>query len=165
MRVSLVAALARNGTIGKDGDLPWRLPADLRAFKATTMGKPVIMGRKTWESIGRALPGRPNFVISRDSQLALAGATLCHSLSEALAEAAKLGADEAMVIGGAAIYAEALPVADTLILTVIQAEIEGDRVFPAFDETLWQVVQRELRPADEANAYAMEFLRLERLVG
>jgi len=164
MRVNLVAAMARNGTIGKNGELPWRLPADLKAFKATTMGKPVIMGRKTWESIGRALPGRPNFVISRDRELNPPGASLCHSLDQALADAASLGAEEAMVIGGAAIYTEALPLADALILTVIQADIDGDRAFPEFDQSRWQPVERTFRPADEANEYDMVFLRLERMV-
>lgn len=162
MRVSLVAALARNGVIGKDGGLPWHLPADLRAFKATTMGKPVVMGRKTWESIGRPLPGRLNIVVSRNRQLELASATVCHSLNEALAAAAGQGYPEVMIIGGAAIYAEALPIADALILTIVHADIDGDRSFPDYADGQWRTVHRELRPSDDANAFDLEFLRLER---
>lgn len=165
MRVSLVAALARNGVIGKDGQLPWHLPADLKAFKAATMGKPVVMGRKTWDSIGKALPGRLNLVISRDRQLKLTTATLCHSLDEALAAAAEQGFAEVMIIGGAAIYAEALPLADVLILTVVQADPDGDCKFPDYDETQWRVVQRTHRPRDDANVFDLEFQRLERLTG
>ncbi len=165
MRVNLVAALARNGVIGKNGGLPWHLPADLKAFKATTMGKPVVMGRRTWDSIGKALPGRLNIVISRDRKLELKGAVLCHSLDDALATAAAHDASEVMLIGGATIYAEALPLADTLTLTVVQADLDGDCSFPDFDETQWQVVERSLRPADADNAYDLEFLSFKRSGG
>lgn len=165
MRISLVAALARNGVIGREGDLPWHLPADLKAFKSATIGKPVIMGRKTWDSIGKALPGRLNLVLSRNGKLELAGAQVCNSLDAALEAAAAAGSDEAMIIGGASLYAEALPRADSMILTRVHADIEGDRVFPDFDLSKWQIVERLARPRDEANAFDMEFVRYERSAG
>ena len=156
--------MARNGVIGRDGGLPWHLPADLKAFKDATMGKPIIMGRKTWSAIGRALPGRLNIVVSRDESLQLPDATVCHTLDEAFAQALASGADEAMVIGGANIYAQALPLADCLILTVVQAEVPGDCYFPEFDESRWQLVERELRAQDQVNAFDLEFRRYERPV-
>ncbi len=161
-RVCLVAAMGRNRVIGRDGDLPWHLPADLKAFKAVTLGKPVIMGRKTFDSIGRPLPGRMNIVISKNSRLKLPGATVCAGLPAALAAAADYGAEEAMVIGGASIYEQALSFADELVLTIVQAEPDGDCWFPAYQATDWQITQREFRPRDDANAYDLEFLRLER---
>lgn len=160
MRVCLVAAMARNRVIGRDGDLPWHLPADLQAFKAVTLGKPVIMGHKTWASIGKPLPGRLNIVISSRAQIDPQQATVSRSFIEALEVAEDSGAEAAMVIGGAAIYQQALPFADELILTVVQAQPEGDRYFPAIDETRWSTISRTFRRRDEANAYDLEFLRL-----
>lgn len=162
VRVILVAAMGRNRVIGADGDLPWRLPADLRAFRKATLGKPVIMGRKTWDSIGKPLSGRQNLVISRNRRLMLEGARCCPDLATALREAAAGGAAEAMVIGGASVYEQALPLADELLLTLVHAEPAGDRYFPDYDESEWQLVAREFRPADADNQYDLEFLRLRK---
>ena len=117
MRISIIVAIAENGLIGRDGDLPWRLSEDLKRFKETTMGKPIIMGRKTWKSIGRPLPGRPNVVISRDPNYAADGIDVVQSVEQAFARARELGSDEIMVIGGAEIYRLALPMTNSLIAT------------------------------------------------
>lgn len=162
VRVILVAAMGRNRVIGADGDLPWHLPADLQAFRKATLGKPVIMGRKTFDSIGKPLPGRENLVISRNRRLVIEGARCCPDLATALREVAASGAPEAMVIGGASIYEQAFPVADELRLTVVHAEPAGDRLFPEFDESEWQLLAREFRPADADNPYDLEFQRLRR---
>ncbi len=129
--VVLIAAVARNGAIGRDGGMPWHLSADLQRFKRTTLGAPVIMGRKTWDSIGRPLPGRRSIVITRDAQWQAQGAEKAGSLQAALRLAE--GAETAFVIGGAQIYAQALPLADRLLLTEIDADFEGDTFFPAWD--------------------------------
>lgn len=163
VRVTLVAAMGRNRVIGVDGDLPWRLPADLRAFRKATLGKPVIMGRKTWDSIGQALPGRENIVISRNRRLAPQGARCCPDLATALREVAASGAPEAMVIGGESLYKQALPLADELLLTLVHAEPAGDSFFPQYDEAEWQLVAREFRPADADNRYDLEFMRLRKI--
>ena len=147
--VAVIAAVSLNGTIGRGGQLPWRLRGDLQRFKQITVGHPIIMGRKTWASIGRPLPGRLNIVVTRQPALAAAGAVVVHSLGDALAAAAP--AAEAFVIGGAALYREALPLAARLYLTIVQAEVEGDTVFPPFDRTQWQLAQVEEFPADTAN--------------
>src|SRR5690606_39551890 len=139
MKVTLVVAIAENGVIGRDGDLPWRLSTDMKRFKATTMGKPVVMGRKTWESFPkRPLPGRHNIIVTRDPAYAAEGASTAVSLDAALALARADGAEEACVIGGGEIYAAALPLADTLDVTHILAEIEGDSWFPAIDPATWR---------------------------
>ena len=135
MRISLIAALARNRVIGRGNQLPWHLPEDLKRFKALTMGHPVLMGRKTFESIGRELPGRLNLVISR------AGL----SLDDALKKARESGTDEAFVIGGAQVYELALPKADRLLLTLIDRDVEGDTFFPAWDPAAWREVAAEPR--------------------
>lgn len=143
VKIVLVAAHARNGVIGLDGDMPWRLPSDLRHFKAVTLGTPVIMGRKTYLSIGRPLPGRANIVVSR-SGFSAEGAETVASLEAALdlarSHARQTGADRVSVIGGGEIYALAIGLADELVLTEVDAEIEGDTVFPAIDSSLWQKV-------------------------
>lgn len=163
-RVTLVAALARDSrVIGADGDLPWRLPADLRRFKATTMGHPIVMGRKTWESIGRPLPGRRNIVLSRRAEFTAEGAEVVSSLDAALARAAD--ADEVFVIGGEAVYEAALPRADRLLLTWVEGRFEGDAFFPAFDPDEWVERSREAVPADDRNAHATEVVVLERRSG
>jgi len=134
VRIRLVAAVAENGVIGRDGGMPWRLSTDMKRFKATTMGKPVVMGRKTWESFPkRPLPGRHNIVVTRDPTYAAEGASVAGSLDAALALARAEGAREACVIGGGEIYAAALPLADSLDATHILAEIDGDTYFPAID--------------------------------
>ena len=154
--LSMIVAHADNRVIGKDNDMPWHLPADLAYFKKTTLGKPVIMGRKTYESIGRPLPGRQNIVISRNADYQAAGVDIVASVDEALALAK--GVEEIMVIGGGAIYEHCLPAADRLYITHIDANVDGDTQFPAYDtENDWQKVSAEFRPADEKNAYDLDF--------
>jgi dihydrofolate reductase len=155
-RITLIVARARNGVIGRDGTLPWRLPEDLAHFKRTTMGHPVVMGRRTWESIGRPLPGRRSIVVSRQPGFAAAGAEVAPSLEAALALCA--GASEVFVIGGARLYAEALPEADRLIVTEIDADFEGDTHWPAPDPAEWQQAAREHRPATEARPFGIDFV-------
>jgi dihydrofolate reductase len=139
--VSILAAVARNGVIGRDNGLPWRLPEDLKRFKTLTLGHPVIMGRRTFDSIGRALPGRENIVVTRAREYDAPGCRVVHSLGAALSAAA--GADEAFVIGGAEIYALALPLARRLYMTEIDADVEGDTVFPEYDRGAWSEIARE----------------------
>lgn len=155
----IVVARASNGVIGRDGALPWRLPADLRHFKALTVGKPVIMGRKTFESIGRPLPGRRNIVLSRDPAWEAAGTERAGSLADALA--LTRDAQEAAVIGGEAVFAEALDIAERLELTEVHAVVDGDAYLPVFDEVDWNEVWREAHPAD-AGQPAFTFRRLMR---
>jgi dihydrofolate reductase len=162
MRVSLIAAVASNGVIGRAGGMPWHLPADLARFKALTMGHHLIVGRRTWESIGRSLPGRRMVVVSRVARELPAGVALAGSLEEALAKAEKAGEGEVFVGGGAQLYREALPRADRLHLTRVLAEVPGDVTFPPFDEAAWRVVDREEHPADERHAYPFVFVTLER---
>ena len=162
-------ARARNGVIGRDGALPWRLRSDLKLFKAVTLGKPVIMGRRTWESLPRRpLPGRLNLVLSRDASFVAQGAVACERWEEAVAigreQAAEDGADEVCVIGGAALFELALPSARRMYLTEVDAELEGDVVMPPFDEHGWREVRREAHPAGEGDDYAFVFRVLERRV-
>ena len=166
--LALVVARARGGVIGRDGDLPWRLSADLKRFKALTMGKPVIMGRKTWDSLPiKPLPGRTNIVMSRDGSFEAERAVVCETFPDAVdiarEQAADDGVDEICVIGGAALFALALPKARRLYLTEVEAEVDGDVFFPPFDEEAWTEVSREAVPADERNEYATIFRVLERL--
>ena len=144
MRLSLVAAVAENRVIGRSGGLPWRLPGELGRFKALTMGKPVIMGRRTYRDIGRPLPGRRNIVISRNRSLCIDGVSVVHGLDAALAAAAMDGGGEVMVIGGAEIYAMALPRAGRMYLTEVHAAARGETRFPAFDRAAWHEASREL---------------------
>ncbi len=167
--VLAVGPVARgaNGVIGRDGALPWRLKSDLAMFRQVTMGKPVIMGRKTWDSLPRRpLPGRTNIVLSRDGSFAPAGALVCEAFSEASQiareQAAEDGAIEACVIGGAALFALALPRARRLYLTEVDAAPEGDVHFPAFDETAWTEVRREAHPAGPEDDHPFVFRVLER---
>ena len=160
MRVSIVVATDLDGVIGRQNKLPWHLPADLQRFKAVTMGKPMIMGRKTWDSIGRSLPGRRSIVLTQSTQFAAPGAEPAHTIEEALALAAP--SEEVMVIGGAEIYRALLPHATRLYWTEVQARVGGDVSFPEFDRAVWREVTRVERPADEHNAYAMNFRVLER---
>ena len=160
MIVSLVVAMARNGVIGRDNTLPWHLPADLRHFKSVTWGKPILMGRKTFQSIGRALPGRTNLVLTRDPHWRADGVVVLHSVSAALAQIG--AAPELAVIGGADIFRLLLPQATRIHLTRIEAEIAGDTSFPAIDPAQWVERDRHECPADERNAYAMTFMTLER---
>ena len=167
VHLALVVAKARNGVIGRAGKLPWRIRSDMAWFKANTLGKPVIMGRKTWESLPkRPLPGRTNIVLSRDLSFETQGALVCEDLSEALQigreQAADDGVDEVCVIGGAALFEAALPKARRLYLTEVEAEVEGDVFFPAFDEADWSEVRREARPTGEEDEYPFVFRILER---
>ena len=166
MKLSMIAALARNGVIGRDNQLPWYLPNDLKFFKATTMGKPIIMGRKTFESIGRPLPGRCNIVVSREPSLVIEGAEVAGSVDEAVKLAEKIalrdGADEVMVIGGAQLYEHCLSRTDKLYLTRVHADIEGDTYFPAFDELEWQELSREDFQASSGNPFDYSFVIMSR---
>ena len=158
--VSLIVATDDEGGIGLRGGLPWHLPDDLRRFKALTLGKPVVMGRRTWDSIGRPLPGRLNIVVSRDPRLAIQGATVVGTLEAALAAAG--GVPEVCVIGGAEIYRLALPLADTIHLTEVHANVGADTHFPSLDPAQWVEVAREQRAADERHAHAMSYVTLRR---
>ena len=160
-RIALIAAIAENGVIGDHGRLPWHLPEDLIWFRATTWGKPIVMGRRTHDSIGRALPGRRNIVLSRDpAYRAAEGCEVFPSLDAALAV---LGdCEEVMIIGGATLYAEALPRATRLHLTEIDAELVGDTSFPAFDRNQWREVSSEARGIDADNPLAWRHVVLER---
>jgi dihydrofolate reductase len=159
-RLSIIVAMSRNGVIGKDNAIPWRLPGELALFKRITMGHPVVMGRKTWESIGRPLPGRTNIVITRNRGYQAAGATVVGSLDAALAAGA--GADAVFVIGGAQLYAEALPRATHLYLTTVDADVDGDTRMPKFDAAAWHAVSSERHEADARNPYAYTLQVLER---
>lgn len=158
--VSLIAAMAENRVIGCDNRLPWHLPADLRHFKALTIGKPIIMGRKTWESLPGLLPDRPHIVVTRDPDYRAEGCTLAHSIDEAVVAAGD--ALEVMVVGGAAFYTEMLPQANFIYLTLVHAEIEGDAFFPRYDPAEWEEAEREDYPADDKNPYPYSFITLKR---
>ncbi|MEI2781380.1 MAG: type 3 dihydrofolate reductase [Candidatus Competibacter sp.] len=160
-QLALIAALARNRVIGRDNRLPWHLPADLRFFKRTTMGKPLLMGRRTWESIGRPLPGRRMIVLSRDPGYRAPGCAVAHSLDEALEIVDVV--PEIMVIGGASLYEQTLPLAERLYLTQVGAEIAGDARFPEWDERKWRLVWEEAHPADAGHAWSYRFQRWERV--
>ena len=150
-RLALIAAIAANGVIGSDNALPWRLPEDLKRFKALTLGHPVIMGRKTYESIGRPLPGRRNIVVTRNADWRTEGCETAASLEAALAACG--GAEEVFVIGGAQLYAAALPLARRLYLTEIRADFPGDARFPAFDRDAWRETSRERHRQDGGIAF------------
>ena len=160
-------ARAKNGVIGRDGVLPWRIATDMAHFKALTLGKPVIMGRKTWDSLPRRpLPGRTNIVLTRDGSFEPRNAVRCEDFTEALQiareQASEDGASEVCVIGGAALFALALPKAGRIYLTEVEAEVAGDAVFPPFDETQWLEVSRQAHPAGERDEHPFVFRTLER---
>ena len=159
--LSLIVATANNRIIGKDNEMPWHLPADLAYFKKTTLGKPIIMGRKTYESIGRPLPGRRNIVISRNSNYQAGGIEVVASVEEALALVANV--EEVMVIGGGAIYRHCINAATRLYVTHIKADIAGDTQFPEFDlKNDWQKIASDYIKADEKNAYDLDFCLYQR---
>jgi dihydrofolate reductase len=155
-RITLIVARARNGVIGRDGTLPWRLPEDLAFFKRTTMGHPIVMGRRTWESIGRPLPGRRSIVVSRQAGFVATGAEVAASLDEALRLCA--GSGEVFVIGGAQLYAAALPRAERLIVTEIDADFDGDTRWPAPDPAQWREAAREHLPPAAGRRFALDFV-------
>jgi dihydrofolate reductase len=154
MPISLIAAVARNGTIGRGGRLPWRLPADLARFRQLTLGHTVLMGRRTWQSLGRPLPGRRNAVLTRDASFSAPGCEAVHSIDEARALA---GGGELFVIGGAALYAAFMPLADRLFITHIDADVAGDAVFPAIDPGQWRLVEETPGTVDPHNPLPHRF--------
>ncbi len=158
--LSIIVAMDRNRLIGRDNQLPWKLPADLQYFKATTMGKPIVMGRKTWESLGRPLPGRQNIVISRNTDYVAEGADVVHSVDEALSCAGDV--EEVMIIGGANLYAQALNDVKNLYITAVDDEFEGDAWFPEFDDSEWKLVSTEEHQPDEKNIHSYAFLKYSR---
>ncbi|MDP6183151.1 MAG: dihydrofolate reductase [Gammaproteobacteria bacterium] len=161
MRINIVVAMSRNAIIGRDGGLPWRLPADLRHFKSVTMGNPIIMGRKTHESIGRELPGRLNIVVSKQADFRAPGCRVAHSLNAALEAAGAAG--EVMIVGGAALYAEALARTERIYLTEVHAALDGDTEFPPIDWTEWSETDRQSYTADDKNKHDYSFVVLDRI--
>jgi len=159
-RIVLIVALAKNRVIGRQGTLPWHLPDDLKLFKALTLGKPVVMGRKTYESIGKPLPGRRNVVVSGQADLTIPGCEVVGSLDHALDLLAD--AAEVCIIGGATLYQAALPIADRLELTRIDANVDGDVRLPPIDESAFFEAARAHHPSDERHAYAFDFVTLDR---
>ena len=158
--ISLIVAMAQNGVIGRDNSMPWRLPEDLKRFRAFTLGKPILMGRKTFESIGRPLEGRTNLELTRDRSWFAHGVIVVHSVEEALTQAS--ASDELVVIGGAEIYRLVLPFARRIYLTHVHADVQGDITFPEFDPTQWADVEYSSQPADDEHAYPVTFVTLER---
>lgn len=167
VRIAMAVAMAENRVIGRDGGMPWHLPGDLQYFKRVTMGKPIIMGRKTFQSIGRPLPGRLNIVVTRDGTYAPDNLMVVHSLGEALdaarARAESDGVDEVMIIGGGQIYADAISMADRVYLTEIHASIDGDTVFPDLAEDQWRETSREAQPGNKEGEPAYSFVILDRI--
>ena len=159
-RLSIIAAMANDRVIGRQNRLPWHLPADLQHFKRVTMGKPMIMGRKTWESLPGLLPGRRHIVVTRDPGYQAKGAELAHSLEQAIAMAGAV--DEIMVVGGAELYRQALDRADRVYLTEIDLEVEGDAWFPEFDQSTWRETERQAHSADDQNHWPYAFVILDR---
>ncbi|WP_077618507.1 dihydrofolate reductase [Bacillus sinesaloumensis] len=159
--ISLLVAMDKNRLIGKDNDLPWRLPADLAYFKRVTMGHPIIMGRKTYDSIGRPLPGRENIIVTRDTSYKMEGCKVIHSIEE-IVKMRKESEQELFVIGGAEIFKEILPYSDRLYITEIEEEFEGDTYFPAFDKSEWKIISKEQGIKDEKNPYDYKFLVYEK---
>jgi dihydrofolate reductase len=158
--ITLVVAVADNGVIGRDNALPWHLPADLAHFKRLTLGKPIVMGRRTFASIGRALAGRQNIVVTRDRTFRADGVTVAHGIDEALEACGS--APEVMVIGGADVFAAVLPIAGRIHLTQVHADVAGDVRFPPLDPLEWRETDRLAREADARNPHPMTFVTLER---
>ena len=165
--LSIIAAVARNGVIGKENDLPWRLPADFMYFKRMTLGKPCVMARKTFESLGGALKNRPNIVLTRDQSYEAGGAIVVHSIEEALevAEAHRGEGDEMMILGGATLYEAMIPWVDRMYITLVHEEFQGDTYFPEFNRNQWVEVWREDHEPDKKNKYPYSFTLLERKLG
>lgn len=162
-QLSIIAAMGRNRVIGRENRLPWHLPNDLRHFKALTLGKPLLMGRKTWESLPGLLPGRRHLVISRNPHYEAKGAETAYSLAEAIAIAGPV--EEVMLIGGGELYAQALPLAQRLYLTLVDAELEGDTFFPQYEAADWQLMQQQDHVADDRHVFGYSFLDYQRKPG
>jgi dihydrofolate reductase len=165
MKISMLVAMDRNRAIGHDNRMPWHLPMDLRRFKALTLGKPVLMGRKTAQSLGRALPGRTNLVLTRQGVAPFAGMQVVRSIEQALEAARNESAEELSVIGGGEIYSQLLPMADVLYLTHVDVALaQADAYFPVFEPAQWRITAREAHRADETHAHAFEFVDYVRQV-
>ncbi|EJF88297.1 hypothetical protein ME1_00755 [Bartonella vinsonii subsp. arupensis OK-94-513] len=164
--ICLIAAVAENGVIGREGAMPWHLSTDLQRFKALTLGKPVIMGRKTWDSLGKPLPGRVNIVITRNDAFTAEGAIVAHSLSQACSvakrEASQNGADAIFIIGGGEIFQQGFSIADKIFLTEVLASIKGDSFFPVFDKEKWTIVQTQYIPRGDKDSHPTRFVVYER---
>lgn len=160
MKISLIAAMDKNRVIGLNEQLPWHLPADLKHFKELTLGKPVIMGRKTFISIGKPLMKRHNIVITHDHQFNATGITVVHSIKDAFNAVGDV--DEVIVIGGETIFQQVMPTADQIYLTMIEAAFKGDCYFPTWDKKEWEIIEREFHPADSQNIYPFTFITLNR---
>ncbi|MGB8338297.1 MAG: dihydrofolate reductase [Burkholderiales bacterium] len=163
MRKSLIVAMANNRVIGADNTLPWHLPADLKHFRALTMGHPIIMGRKTYESIGKPLPGRRNIVVTSNKDFSAPGCIVVPSLHAAMHACANT--EEIFIIGGSTLFQQALPMVERIYLTQVDGEVKGDIFFPLLDMQAWREVAAELRPADEKNIYPCRFVTLDRISG
>ncbi len=163
MLVSMIAAMAKDRVIGADNDMPWHLPADLAHFKKVTMGKPIIMGRKTYQSIGRALPGRLNIVVTRDTEFKLEDAAVVKSCEQAIDLAKEQNTEEVMIIGGGTVYQHFLPYCNRLYLTEIELEVSGDTYFPDYRKVSdWHELEREHHSKNDKNPYEYSFIMLER---
>ena len=160
MKISLIVAMDQNGLIGSNNDLPWRLSSDLKQFKAITMGSPIIMGRKTHESIGRPLPGRTNVIVTRNTQYHADGCEVIHDLSDI--ESFCKGHHEIFIMGGAELYKQSLHLIDRIYLTEVHAQLDGDTYFPEFDRAHWQEVERQDFTADDKNDYDYSFVVMDR---
>ena len=161
MTVSIIVAMGKNRVIGRKNVLPWKLPADMEHFRQVTLGKPIIMGQKTFESIGKPLPGRTNIVLTLEKDFQAPGCIVAYSIEEALQIAKGQGAREVMIIGGVSIYKQFLPLADRMYLTLIEGDFEGDAFFPEFDWADWQEIERIENESDKENPYKYTFLTLE----
>lgn len=159
-RISIIVAMAQNRTIGINNTLPWRCPADLKHFKSLTMGHHMIMGRKTFDSIGKPLPGRTTVVVTRNPELKIDGCIVTHSLDQAIAACA--GDEEIFIVGGAELYAQALPLADTIYLTEIQQDVSGDAHFPVFNQQQWREIAREPHTQETPQPLTYHFVTLQR---
>lgn len=162
MTLSIIVAASENNVIGVNNHLPWHLPVDMKYFKDTTMGKPIVMGRKSFEELGRVLPGRPNIMITRQPEYAAEGLYVVPSLEAGIEKAKTFGTEEIFITGGGEIFKIALPIIDRLYLTRVHAEVSGDTYFPEFDPTGWKLVKNDRHEKDEKHAYALTFQVWER---
>jgi dihydrofolate reductase len=158
MKVTIIVAMTPDRVIGRGGELPWRLPADLARFKRLTMGHPLVMGRKTYASIGRPLPGRTSIVLTRDAGLRAEGVLVAGNLNDALEQASRSpGGDEIFIVGGGEVYEQAMPLADRILVTLVNADLAGDAWFPELPPGAWRLVGEETRPRDERNPFDLAF--------